>query len=126
MEGESQELCRQILLLSLLEVQLLEADCVHERKERRKEHKDRRNNWHKIPVVSKMMCYVITNCLLGLAGDFDDLFQVSVLCHYEPIHTPCQWANPVVPDPPSRNFLKQVEKKISVFVILQKRIAGAI
>ena len=126
MEGESQELCRQILLLSLLEVQLLEADCVHERKERRKEHKDRRNNWHKIPVVSKMMCYVVANCLLGFAGDFDDLFQVSILRHYEPIHSPCQWTNPVVPDPPSRNFLKQVEKKISVFVILQKRIAGAI
>jgi hypothetical protein len=33
--------------------------------------------------------------------------QVSVLCHDEPIHCPCQWANPVVPYPPSGNFLKQ-------------------
>jgi hypothetical protein len=56
-------------------------------------------------VVSKMMSYVVADCLVGLAGDGDDLFHVSVLCHYEPIHCPCQWTNPVVPDPPFGDFL---------------------
>lgn len=120
---KSQELCCQILVLSLLEVQLLNADCVQECKERWKEHKDRRNNCHKTPVVSKMMCYVVTDCLWISAWDWDFLFQVSVLCHYEPINSPCQWANPVVPDPPSGNFLKQgcSKKKISFCNTAEKK-----
>lgn len=97
-----------ILFLSLLEVQLLDADCVHESEECCKEHENRRNDWHKIPVVSKMICYIVANRLrIDFARDCDGVLQVSVLCHDEPIHCPCQWANPVVPDPPSGNFLKQ-------------------
>jgi hypothetical protein len=102
-----------ILFLSLLEIQLLDADGVHEREEHRKEHKNRCYNRHKTPVVSKMMCYIVTDCLLGLAGDCDDLLQISILCHYEPIHCPCQWANPIVPDPPPRNSLENKKKALA-------------
>jgi hypothetical protein len=62
-----------IFFLSLLEIQLLDADGVHEREEHRKEHKNRCYNRHKTPVVSKMMCYIVTDCLVGLTGDCDDL-----------------------------------------------------
>jgi hypothetical protein len=104
---------RQILFLSLLEVQLLDADGVHERKEHRKEHKNWCYNRHKTPMVSKMLCYIVTDFLFALARDFDGLLQISILCHYEPIHCPCQWANPIVPDPPPRNFLKNKRKTLA-------------
>jgi flavin reductase (DIM6/NTAB) family NADH-FMN oxidoreductase RutF len=64
------------------------------------------NDWHKIPMVAKMMCYIVANLLLAFARGCDGVFYVSILCHDKPIHFPCQWANPVVLNPPSGNSLK--------------------
>jgi hypothetical protein len=61
--------CCHILFLSLLEVQLLDADRVQEREECCKEYQNRRNDRQKIPVVSKMMCYIVAYRLLTFSRD---------------------------------------------------------
>jgi hypothetical protein len=55
--------------LSMLEVQLLDANGIHEREKHSEEHEHRRNNWHKFPVISKMMSNIVADCLVGLARD---------------------------------------------------------
>jgi hypothetical protein len=32
------------------------------------------NDWHKIPMIAKMMCYLVANLLLAFARDCDGVF----------------------------------------------------
>lgn len=102
-------------LLPVLEVEKSYAKGVQKCKEEREANQYCSHLPHEIWIKPKMVFYIPFNCRIRHnPWSFNSVFNISILGNNEPIHSPCYWANPIVPHPPLGDFLK-IQKIIKYY-----------
>jgi hypothetical protein len=90
-----------------LEIKFLYAVNICKSEEESKASQHGRYYTSEVCVITEEVLDESLDLLIGLARHRDKILHITILCHNQTINRPCHRTNPIVPDPPFRDFLNK-------------------